>query len=323
MNIVFRLSTSLRIRSAYLYFKIRAWWPIWFYVVNRKNRRMFRAYRPTLSAVQKRIVRDLQQNGIAVAHVDEFFLGQDIRTRFDAYVTERMASAEIKTHKAFLKNLLDAVPTIDNKNPFILFALSDSILAAVNEYMQMCAYFYYLTLNVTSRVPMGTEAVLSQRWHSDPEDKKMCKVFLYLTDVDEGSGPFTYVRGTHYGGRWRHLFREHLPHGCLPPARPIEELVSASDIMPFTGKAGTIIFCDTSGYHRGGYATANERIMLTLGYCSAAGPYPVRFRLSQGFDREFDRFGISAAARHALTFSRGPVTRYMFKMIKPNFKYGA
>ncbi len=284
---------------------------------------MFRAHRSVLSPVQKRIARDLRQDGIAVAHLDEFFARPDMRARFDAYVRERMAHAEVKTHKKFLRNLLDAIPTIDNKNPFIFFALSDHILATVNEYMQMCAYFYYLTLNITSPVPAGTEAVQSQRWHSDPEDKKMCKVFLYLTDVDEGSGPFTYVRGTHYGGRWRHLFHENLPHGCLPPTRPIEELVPASDIIRFTGKAGTIIFCDTSGYHRGGYATTNERMMLTLGYCSAAGPYPVRFRLSQGFDRELDRMGLSAAARYALSFSRGPVTRYMFKMIKPNFKYGA
>lgn len=322
MNPFLRITTSTSIRAGRMYFKIRSWWPVWFYMVNGKNRRVFNAHRMKLSAVQQRVVSDLCRDGIAVAHVDELFPNTDILNRFQSYTAERRIAAETKTHKSFLKNLWDAVPVIDMSNPFIPLALSDIILATVNEYMQMLSYFFYFTLNITTPVPAGSAAVQSQRWHNDPEDKKMCKIFLYLTDVDETSGPFTYVSGTQHGGRWRHLFCDQPPRGFLPLDRPIEELVAPFDIKRYTGKAGTIIFCDTSGYHRGGYATGRERIMLTLGYCSQANAYPLRFRFGDLFMQDFKHTKPSYAASHALTFSRSRTTRYFFRTIKPNFKYG-
>lgn len=320
MNIISRISTSVSIRTAYLYFKVRSWWLVWFYMVNGKNRRACNAHRINLSGVQKRIVSDLRRDGIAVAHLNELFSGTDTLARFQKYTAERMALAETKTHKSFLKNVWDAVPVINFDNPFVPLALGAEVLDTVNEYMRMFSYFFYLTLNVTTPVPAGSEAVQSQRWHNDPEDKKMCKVFLYLTDVDEGSGPFTYVSGTQYGGRWRHLFRDLPPRGFAALDHPIEKLVAPSDIKRYTGKAGTIIFCDTSGYHRGGYATAKERIMLTMGYCSGACAYPMRVRIEKCAATPA---WLSPAARLALTFSRSMFTEYFFKKIKPNFKYGA
>lgn len=318
-----RLYKSVLIRIAYMYFRIRTWQPVWFYGVNRKNRRLFRECRGKIGTVQKRIVGDLRRDGIAVAHMDELFPGSDMMMRFQAYVTQEVAEAETKTHKSFLKNVWDAVPMIDMKNPFVPLALSNMILPTVNEYMRMCSYFFYLTLNITTPVNPGSEAVQSQRWHGDPEDKIMCKVFLYLTDVDEGSGPFTYVLGTQYGGRWRHLFHDQPPRGMRAPLRPINELVLASDIKLCTGRAGTIIFCDTSGYHRGGYATKRERIMLTLGYCSCASAYPMRVRFEKGFIDEMAHRKINLAAQFALRFAPGSVTSRMFRVIKPHFKYGA
>ena len=307
----------------HFYFRIRSWWPIWFYVVNGKNRRAFKAHASSMSAVQQRIISDLGRDGIAVAHIDELFPGTDMMAHFQRYTEQRIREAETKTHKLFLKNLWDAVPIIDESNPFIPLALGDAILATVNAYMQMFSYFFYLTLNVTTPVPEGSEAVQSQRWHGDPEDKKMCKVFLYLTDVDEGSGPFTYVLGTQYGGRWRHLFHDQPPRGMRAPLRPVSELVPASDIKLCMGRAGTIIFCDTSGYHRGGYATKRERIMLTLGYCSSASAYPMRVRFEKGFIDEMAHRKINLAAQFALKFAPGAITSRMFRVIKPHFKYGA
>lgn len=321
MNTLSHISTSASIRAGQAYFKIRSWWPVWFYVVNGKNRRAFNAYKQNISEVQKRIVSDMKRDGIAVAHLDELFPGSDMLTRFQQYAQERMAAAETKTNKSFLRNLWDAVPVIDFNNPFISLALGEGVLATVNEYMQMFSHFFYLTLNVTMPVSKGSEAMQSQRWHGDPDDQKMCKVFLYLNDVDEGAGPFIYVSGTQHGGRWRDIFHEQPPRGFVPLERPVGELVPKSDIKHYTGKAGTIIFCDTSGYHRGGYATKNERIMLTMGYCSRACPFPMRIRLEHLSDEQKRR--LSPAGRHALTFSRSPFTQYFFRVLKPNFKYGA
>ena len=39
--------------------------------------------------------------------------------------------------------------------------------------------------------------------------------------------------------------------------------VPKNDIRVCTGRAGTVVFCDTTTLHRGGYATKSERTMFT------------------------------------------------------------
>ena len=43
------------------------------------------------------------------------------------------------------------------------------------------------------------------------------------------------------------------------------------DAIPtFTAPRGTVIFCDTSGFHRGGFATSRPRVLATVTYSSPA-----------------------------------------------------
>ena len=110
----------------------------------------------------------------------------------------------------------------------------------------------------------------SQRWHRDFNDKHLLKAFLYLVDVDEGTGPFEYVPGSAPGGRyadawpWRPLGENYPPDGEL------EERIPAEAIKTFTGPKGTLLFCNTSGFHRGGFATAKPRVLATVTYSSPA-----------------------------------------------------
>ncbi len=41
------------------------------------------------------------------------------------------------------------------------------------------------------------EADEAQRFHCDTEDYRFCKMFVYLTDVDEDGGPRLFIEGTH------------------------------------------------------------------------------------------------------------------------------
>src|SRR5439155_1288274 len=53
--------------------------------------------------------------------------------------------------------------------------------------------------------------VKSQRWHRDPWDNHIVKVFVYFSDVDEEAGPFEYVPGSAAGGRYGDLGQRRLP----------------------------------------------------------------------------------------------------------------
>lgn len=91
-----------------------------------------------------------------------------------------------------------------------------------------------------------------------------------MTDVDEDAGPFTYVPFSTYGKKYGYLFPQRVPSGSYPASYDFEKAVSPNGIQVCTGKKGTIIFCDTSGLHCGGYARSRERIMFTAGWRSCA-----------------------------------------------------
>ena len=55
-----------------------------------------------------------------------------------------------------------------------------------------------------------------------------------------------------------------------PPAEEFEANVSEHDVRMFTAPAGTLILCNTSGFHRGGFATGKPRLLATATYCSPA-----------------------------------------------------
>lgn len=166
---------------------------------------------------------------------------------------------------------------LDAENPFIRFSLSKKIHNIAGDYLKLKPLFNSFYLMSTIVVPGGSEEYLSQRWHRDPEDKKLVKVFLYLNDVDEGTGPFTYIKGSQYGGKWRNVFPQRPPAGSYPPAGEVEKIIPQSDVKICTALAGTIIFCDTSGLHKGGFSTERSRLMSMSCFVSEASKYPKNY----------------------------------------------
>lgn len=54
------------------------------------------------------------------------------------------------------------------------------------------------------------------------------------------------------------------------PDEDVARSVPSEEIATFTGPKGTLILCNTSGLHRGGFATAGPRVLATATYCSPA-----------------------------------------------------
>jgi len=254
------------------YFYAKASWPVW-RASTSTARWLYRANRGVQDSVRERVAGDLVKNGIAVASLDELFPGQNLLPTLQSYESALELQAITKTNKLFLQQLWDVVPTLDLENPFIKLMLNRRVLDIVNDYVGSAAIYAYATLNVTLPVPEGAEAQQSQRWHRDPEDRKMCKVFIYLNDVDEGAGPFVYVPGSQRGGKYGTLFPQRPPRGVYPEAGEVEKKIPAEEMKPFTGKAGTVIFADTSGIHKGGCAQWSTYYVhgwfLHCGFCLA------------------------------------------------------
>ncbi len=293
-------------RGYYGFHRVRNAWPIWYRLLNRESRMAWSRYPYVPDALAQRIIQSLRADGIALAHISEFAEGENAFARMQEYVSSRLRDPKVsaeadrrrgliaqrlknpsgkgagKYFKDFWVDLLE----LDEKgnslfakgNPFLRFLLHDRVLGPVASYLGMAPKLNSFHLRSTLLVPAGSREYLSQRWHRDPEDKKMMKVFIYMTDVLEpGAGPFVYVRGSHLGGKWRGIFPQRPPAGSYPPAGEVERLVPESDIQTNLAKAGTLIFCDTSGLHRGGYSTTKNRVMFMPGFTSQASRYPISF----------------------------------------------
>lgn len=102
----------------------------------------------------------------------------------------------------------------------------------------------------------------SQNWHRDPEDSTIIKVFVYLTDVDEESGPFEYVQCSHIS------FFDLCPPGGYPGGAPGVEVdlsaIPRTLYAKVVGPAGRVIFCNTAGMHKGGHTKSKARTMAVF-----------------------------------------------------------
>ncbi|MEQ8442041.1 MAG: phytanoyl-CoA dioxygenase family protein [Alphaproteobacteria bacterium] len=115
----------------------------------------------------------------------------------------------------------------------------------------------------------------AQLLHYDLDDYRFVKFFVYLTDVDECSGPHVFFPRTHRletiansmpdGGPEREAFQQWY-FGTL--RKSDEEARDRLGIEPvsLTGSPGTCLLVDTSGLHRGEPPSTRDRIVLQFVY---------------------------------------------------------
>jgi hypothetical protein len=245
------------------------------------TRQSEKAYeQPPLMNAQQRALDSLRDDGIAIVPFSELFgddlLWEQLRAEMDAFVAEASAQAERGAHdrkKDFLirryprgKAKMPIEPAVlPSDGPWLRFAAGDALLDIVNSYRKVKTKLVDFDLWYTIPTPAERGRRASQQWHRDPEDQHVVKTFLYFSDVDENAGPFEYVRRSAAGGKYGDLW----PWGKearYPPSDELEKLVDTSDIVLATGTGGTLVICDTSGFHRGGYVKTTPRILATQTY---------------------------------------------------------
>jgi hypothetical protein len=165
--------------------------------------------------------------------------------------------------KSFLFELPDQSGLYDG------FALLGPIVHVVNGYLGMEAKLAYA--NVWHSFTTEAPPQRSQLWHRDQDDYLEVKIFAYLRAVEDGAGPFTYAPGTHPKGRVRaepESFREPGHGNRRSTDEQMARVVPPELWVRATGPAGTLLFADTRGYHKGGYARTQERLVFTAMYTS-------------------------------------------------------
>jgi hypothetical protein len=290
------------------------------YLANPRSAGRLAQHAPVLAPLQQRVVGDLQQRGIAMAPFHQLFgaraqalwspfeklareFEQSERVRQD--VGRYRANLERAAWKEYVvKRFIGPPPTLELQDPLLNIAVQPELLDIVNSYLGLWSKLRSLNLWYTIPFDGPRSRAASQNWHRDPEDRRLVKAFLYVDAVDDAAGPLEYIPESRRGGKYAYLWP--LPKGggfddgSYPNPAEVEAAVPAGD--RFVGKcpAATFLFCDTSGFHRGGFATTRARLLGTWMFVTPAS----RARLDFKVDPRSLPTNLDPAARYALAERR-------------------
>jgi hypothetical protein len=108
----------------------------------------------------------------------------------------------------------------------------------------------------------------AENFHRDFDDWRFVKYIVYLTDVDEDSGPHIFIPGSHKQNKLLPIRRY--------TAAEIAGAFGQGNEKPFVGPAGTSFLENTYGFHRGLPAKSKPRLALAATYSLRVIPYGPR-----------------------------------------------
>ncbi len=281
-------------------------------LANRASRRRYAHEPPLLDETQQAIVDRLRRDGYATLPLAKLVSDQAVLSELQAdaarFVEETEAAlareaegaeSELRRRpgKEFVVRKYAYGVQLGLDDPWLRLGTNRRLLDVANAYLGMWSKLEYVDVWYTPPVDEG-ERRSSQRWHRDFNDRHLLKAFVYLVDVDEEAGPFEYVPRSAPGGELDSLWPWR-PLGDNYP--PEDELAARIDgrAVTFTAPRWTIIFCNTCGFHRGGFATGKPRALATFTWDSPASLKALserNYRVELGNGTPLD-----AATRYALT----------------------
>jgi hypothetical protein len=278
----------------------------------------FESHHPELDGRQQTVMEGLEGPGYSIVPISDFFpqADQEWRTlraegdkfidRVEAERAKRLAKEAKKGKKKglgkgdYIMRLHGKdVPSLGLDDPWLRLGVSDRMLDVVNSYFGLWSKLTYVDLWYTPPAEAGVERVSSQRWHRDYNDERLVKVFIYLTDVDEDTGPLEFVLGSTPNGEYGQIWPwRPVSNDLYPPQEEFDQRIPKSAQIALTAPEGSVIFCNTSGFHRGGYATGDRpRVMAVYNYSSPASLAALTLR---NFHPDVSRDGLSEQAAYAL-----------------------
>jgi hypothetical protein len=278
---------------------------------NKSARRKLTHDVPALDPLQQRLLESLRTEGYAVLSFSELFpqpeRWEGLEAEAQRFVAEtedglaREAAGEEsglrRTGKEFVVRRNAYGATVETGDPWLSVCTDRRLLDLANAYLGLWSKLEYIDLWYTA--PHGDDADRrgSQRWHRDFDDRYLLKVFVYLADVDEQTGPFQYVAGSQPGGRFDDVWPWYPMSQSYPPQDELAARIDPAAKM-LAGPKGTMFLCNTSGFHRGGYVTHKPRVLATATYCS---PASLKALTERNFSLRNRAEGLDEPVRYALS----------------------
>jgi hypothetical protein len=230
------------------------------------------------------IARRILQDGIAIVDWHEVFgerateshLFQQIKADAESFSKQTLVENAKDWKSSYLKRRYKVGDAIDANSPLFTLMAEPRLQATLRAFFG--SRYRALAADYWHSVPSDLPPTGSQKWHTDPEDTVMCKLFVYLTDVDAESGATEFVLRSQFGGDAELRLCEIPGTSGRYYSEPEIESVRAhgSETTKACGPAGSLVFINTTGIHRGGRGT-KERLMANYTFVSPWCPLPPRW----------------------------------------------
>ena len=171
------------------------------------------------------------------------------------------------------RDSLEGVPREDRSYSSAInrLATHPEVLRVISNYMGMVPLLYRINVLYSPNDEVVEQS--SQFYHLDPEDVIMCKIFIFVEDVDADSGPTTLLPADR-SMTVRHAITYR--KGRVPD-EVIASIGGAENLVEATGPAGTLAFLDTCRcFHMGSRKASTPRYAIMIQYQT---PYAASFPL--------------------------------------------
>ncbi|MEL7142570.1 MAG: hypothetical protein AAFS04_12520 [Cyanobacteria bacterium J06631_9] len=243
-------------------------WTVFSKVVSEMNYRLelvkHIGQSPKLSTADRVLCEELKQKGIVITSLDDFSLPStpQFRKAVDEFLPQlKQASIEgnlSSNQRAAGSHCLygDSVAIGQNFPAIYLWGLENRILDILENYYgaPVACIGVNMRRDLADATQKGTKL-----WHLDGEDRKVIKVVVYLSDVDEDGGPFEYIPD-HLSPSYRDF------ESSLILDEDMAKVVPSSEWEACTGPKGTVIIADNARFFHHGKTPLKDRYTLFYAY---------------------------------------------------------
>ncbi|ABA20734.1 conserved hypothetical protein [Trichormus variabilis ATCC 29413] len=223
---------------------------------------------PSLEKRDRIILDTLKKEGVYVTTLADLGLSS---TQNLLQAAKHQLSQMQNANNEHLEQKWPQIYTVTGLPEFYTWGTEQRLLSIIENYIGLPIKFHgvHLRKDFPSNNQFGTLL-----WHSDAEDRRLIKVFVYLNDVEEKTGPFQYIpRSLTPTFSWNYfqLYYKLWQSSYMGiDDEQVKAVIPKSAWKSCPGPAGTVIFVDTKNTLHHGTVRTEDR--STLFFCYTANP---------------------------------------------------
>ncbi|WP_414565566.1 MULTISPECIES: phytanoyl-CoA dioxygenase [unclassified Anabaena] len=223
---------------------------------------------PALTEGDRTILNALKKEGVYITTLDKLGLNSHPELLKAAY--EQLSRMETANNQ-HLEQKWPQIHTVTGLSEFYHWGMEKRLLDIIENYIGLPIKFHgvHLRKDFPNDNQFGTLL-----WHSDAEDHRIIKIFIYLNNVEQKTGPFEYIpRSLTSVFSWKYwqLYYKLWQSSYMGiDDEEVKKVIPKSAWKPCIGPAGTVIFVDTKNTLHHGTVRLEERV--TLFFCYTANP---------------------------------------------------